>query len=83
MPDTVCPTCNHSVEYPSEYANKMWKCPDCRTRFVPPAQELPSSKASQEPSESARAKLDLGRLLEWAIAFLAGAAAATIARHLG
>lgn len=33
----LCPECRHALAVPERYVGKMWRCPDCRTRFVPPA----------------------------------------------
>ena len=35
MDTAVCPVCNHTHEIPKKYWQKNWRCPDCRTAFVP------------------------------------------------
>jgi hypothetical protein len=35
MPRDTCPVCRHDLEVPARYVAKTWRCPDCRTAFVP------------------------------------------------
>jgi transposase-like protein len=34
MEYTTCPDCRHTHALPTEYTNRRWRCPDCRTPFM-------------------------------------------------
>ncbi len=35
MFEVACPECRHTLRVPKKYDGKTWRCPDCRTSFVP------------------------------------------------
>lgn len=78
MPQVTCPECRHEVACPDNYVGKMWRCPDCATRFVPRLDEPSTAPEPAAPTRTTRPRPAApsaagSRWLEWLIAAAIGA----------